>query len=94
MTPTLNKDDYIEDHDVYYYFRDKIFLKELDEFIEKNYSKRKGKLIKYEDYDQAALEDIEKFRYASEGAKKVHLAFMNMDIRKKYFFDFHKQRQG
>ena len=86
----LNKEDFIEDTEIYYYFRDEIFFKELDEFIERNYSRRKGRLKTYEDVRKGKTSLSPD---ASKDVIEAHLSFVNDRIRAKYVKDFDAQRQ-
>lgn len=90
----LKKEDFIEDPEVYNYFVDEVFFKELDEFIEKNYKKRKGKLKSYEDMEKEVRNGKTLFSTdAPEEVVKVELYFDNADIRAKYIMDFDAKRQ-
>jgi len=90
----LNKEDFIEDPEIYNYFVEEVFFKEFDEFIEQNYQKRKGKLKPYEDQESEARNGkMLLSAEASEKARKVVIYFYNSDISAKYVMDFDGQRQ-
>jgi len=90
----LNKEDYIEAPEIYYYFRDEIFFKELEEFVERNYSRRKGRLKTYEDKEKEIRKgNTLRSPDASKDVIEFELSLDNYKIMAKYVKDFDAQRQ-
>ena len=67
-----------EELEIYCYFRDKIFLQQLDKFAEDNYSKKRGKV--------KSLDNV-------SDAETVSRYFVNENVRYSYLIDFDKQRE-